>query len=290
MTSPKDASARPSRDGGRRRPGEGTRPAQTRFTLIELLVVIAIIGTLVSMLLPALSQAREAGKSIGCVNNLRQVALAFENYRTDWDDFMPTPYQAPTGPPDGLWDVCCNASSASPRVWADVLVEFQYMPTSLVDCPSVTRNGYACPGYWTPTENALEFAMNLYLSDNNGNIHGAHGRTFAGALYVPWPGKWITRPADGFLLTDSNAPSWTPAYRAPWMGDNYETPTSGHIGGRFRHKNGRCLNFLFFDGHGETVDCYSRRVFDDPPFGSYNVYSNGGNPTPFWRPWAPYFR
>ena len=59
------------------------------FTLIELLVVIAIIGILAGMLLPSLSRAKESGKRIACVNNMRQLSLSLSLYAGGNDSKYP---------------------------------------------------------------------------------------------------------------------------------------------------------------------------------------------------------
>ncbi len=57
------------------------------FTLIELLVVIAIIAVLIALLLPAVQAAREAARRAQCVNNLKQIGLALQNYHASYGGF-----------------------------------------------------------------------------------------------------------------------------------------------------------------------------------------------------------
>lgn len=62
------------------------------FTLVELLVVISIIALVMGILLPALNRARGQAKSVFCLNNLRQMVIAANNYANSYNDHYPLAY------------------------------------------------------------------------------------------------------------------------------------------------------------------------------------------------------
>jgi len=62
-------------------------PTRHAFTLVELLVSIAVIGVLMGVLMPTLAGIRGAGRSVQCLSNLRQMAIAAHKYGLDWNRY-----------------------------------------------------------------------------------------------------------------------------------------------------------------------------------------------------------
>ncbi|MBI3414968.1 MAG: type II secretion system protein [Verrucomicrobia bacterium] len=108
-----------------------SHPARRAFTLIELLVVIAIIAILASMLLPALSAAKERARRAACLNNVRQFILATHIYAGDNDQRLPRGETDNRNPDDTHTPILSNNTKTNILRYAS--------PLKALDCPNLAQ-------------------------------------------------------------------------------------------------------------------------------------------------------
>lgn len=150
------------------------------FTLVELLVVIAIIGVLVALLLPAVQSAREAARRTQCLNNLKQMGLAMQNYVSAHNSF-------PNG--EEVVPGLTASSNFSGYPWAAFILPFaeQGVVYGQLD---LTEPGYNYPNLLGPPEHieALKTPVAMYRCPSSGHSpffyysHGAVEADFMGIL------------------------------------------------------------------------------------------------------------
>ena len=122
------------------------------FTLIELLVVIAIIAILAAMLLPALAAAKRKAQRINCVNNLKEMGLAFRVWEGDNSDHYPMAVSTSTG---GAMEVTGSANTATPLgatvngsfIWTFLVMSNELSTPKLLLCTSDSGHSSAATNF-----------------------------------------------------------------------------------------------------------------------------------------------
>ncbi len=243
------------------------RNRKKSFTLIELLVVVAIIAVLVSILLPSLSQAREAARGSVCQNNIRQLATGNVMYGDDYNDTWPS--RSLTSPADWNNVMCAwipNGGTDNPNFDVAKGALFPYVKN---------RKVYECPSARERNRGRISYSINRNVYDDYMGL--GHQNEWGVWVHIaavdrwtvfPKPGKYTRAPSNIIVFVDEGTPNdgwFVPINSQYHPNGSYDKPQWVH--------NGKA-SFGFADGHGEL------RSKDD-----VNIVGWQNNrPMPIWIP------
>jgi prepilin-type N-terminal cleavage/methylation domain-containing protein/prepilin-type processing-associated H-X9-DG protein len=241
-------------------------PDRKAFTLIELLVVIAIIAILAAMLLPALGRAKLKAQGIQCMNNTKQLTLAWRLYAEDNRDTLPFGYaittNTPTAPGWFAWVHGENLDAKTPTArdnwdYDNTIKKGVIWPNcgnsiGIFHCPADNSRGRNPQGLSVPRRSV---SMSNWVGGNG----ESQGNGYKGGWGLNSPNSIVFRkisamvrpgPSMTFVLLDERQDSINDGYFVTEM-DGYPNPGTRRIIDFPASYHGGACGFSFADGHSE---------------------------------------
>lgn len=232
------------------------------FTLIELLVVIAIIAILAAILFPVFSSAKEKANQARCLNNLKQIALAFARYSDDNGGTFPlsmsptSTWQSKKNWPGYKYFTSSGTNTAAKYVtWMDMIYP-QVKNMSVFVCPSAKFDDLA--------GNVPKTAVPSY-GYNGGLGCNCIGYSYRGSKPgwdIPCKMSEIRRPSKIVMVMDFGS------IYSPIANENYFGEWSDHT---FPHNGG--TNVCFTDGHARSYNPKDVTIIGPGGFGTNAMWN-----------------